>query len=925
MVRTVVVFFAFILAFSLFSAQVDFRDDFSASELDDVWEWYTPHLDAAGEPYYELDEEFFTMGFPAGDYDSWIGFDRMPRLRMQELELEEDFRIETSVSVELPTVPGYYQTGLWVELVDQAGGPLDGWFYGFYSRPGWVGSHTIRVERAGNRNSGSFGDNFPAPWETADACLKIERVGDLYTFFYKELEEDSWQVFHSAEAPGEMVTHVGVFAKNWATPKESVRAHFDYFALGDPESIAPVIDAVTEKETALVGLEYSRGLTISEGFPLPEWSLSVTPPPATAPEIDANGLITWIPSSDDSGKTFAFEATATNIIGSDTASWEVEVKNEIVDEFEEEVLMPGFEFHTPQTGPVLEFIDGTAQIHVDLVGDDGENYDTWTGFDRMPRIRTPFATDGDFVVETTLNLYEPLTVQSFQTGIWISFTGSSSDGFMWGLYTQAQQLRVERTGTNNPDSDTMISGAEDLGLRVERRGDEFYFYYREGVDGEWIQVWKQSFVAEIVDYVGLACKTWGAATPVTVAYDYFSVRALDSEPPVLKDPCPDGMNFATPEAPFAKALSYVPGFPGDTEVSVDGPGEFDPETGLFSFIPEEAGEMNVTVIAETAGFDPVSVSFDVCVLDAPPYEDFTAGDIEDLEKPWERYNPGGIAPVPFFIEDTSLRIAVPAGASYDHWSTVDAAPQFRIRTEDEPALEGNWIIETRMRLAAYASGSQFHAGLCVGFGNMEIFYWGIYNGEHIELERSGLNHIIVIQEFAETVTFRIQRFCNTLYFYYQLDGDEMRYAGKEDFPWPASPDILWTGAIVKTYGAGAQVTCDFEYFDIIQSDTCQSTNDIAVFTGDANGDNGVNLADAISILSYYFSEGAVPPCFKGADVNDDEGVNLADAIGILSYYFTGGSMIAPDGTPIIPGEDGCRLYASELIETLGCESPCNAP
>ncbi len=98
---------------------------------------------------------------------------------------------------------------------------------------------------------------------------------------------------------------------------------------------------------------------------------------------------------------------------------------------------------------------------------------------------------------------------------------------------------------------------------------------------------------------------------------------------------------------------------------------------------------------------------------------------------------------------------------------------------------------------------------------------------------------------------------------------------------------------------------------------------VFVYTGDANGDNSVNLADAIGILTYYFSGGAEPPCMKAADVNDDDSVNLTDAVGILTYYFTEGTMSAPDGTGITGGtNEECAEFPIDTVEVLGCEVPC---
>ncbi len=57
--------------------------------------------------------------------------------------------------------------------------------------------------------------------------------------------------------------------------------------------------------------------------------------------------------------------------------------------------------------------------------------------------------------------------------------------------------------------------------------------------------------------------------------------------------------------------------------------------------------------------------------------------------------------------------------------------------------------------------------------------------------------------------------------------------------------------------------------------------------GDANQDGALNLADAVSILTYLFAEGAMN-CPDAGDVNDDGAENIADAVFILTYLFANG-------------------------------------
>lgn len=59
--------------------------------------------------------------------------------------------------------------------------------------------------------------------------------------------------------------------------------------------------------------------------------------------------------------------------------------------------------------------------------------------------------------------------------------------------------------------------------------------------------------------------------------------------------------------------------------------------------------------------------------------------------------------------------------------------------------------------------------------------------------------------------------------------------------------------------------------------------------GDADRSNQVNVADAVFVLSFLFSNGPAFPCPDSADVNDNGSVDIADAIALLGFLFTGGA------------------------------------
>jgi photosystem II stability/assembly factor-like uncharacterized protein len=66
-------------------------------------------------------------------------------------------------------------------------------------------------------------------------------------------------------------------------------------------------------------------------------------------------------------------------------------------------------------------------------------------------------------------------------------------------------------------------------------------------------------------------------------------------------------------------------------------------------------------------------------------------------------------------------------------------------------------------------------------------------------------------------------------------------------------------------------------------------NDILPFVcGDANGDEQVNVGDAVFLIAYVFSGGPPPDPVCEGDANGDGGVNVGDAVYLIAYVFSGG-------------------------------------
>jgi hypothetical protein len=78
--------------------------------------------------------------------------------------------------------------------------------------------------------------------------------------------------------------------------------------------------------------------------------------------------------------------------------------------------------------------------------------------------------------------------------------------------------------------------------------------------------------------------------------------------------------------------------------------------------------------------------------------------------------------------------------------------------------------------------------------------------------------------------------------------------------------------------------------------------------GNCNGDQVVDVSDAVFILLYLFAGGREPPCLAGCDVNASGNVGVDDAIALLQYLFhpSGFNIPAPHPGECLPApEDAC--------------------
>ncbi len=75
-------------------------------------------------------------------------------------------------------------------------------------------------------------------------------------------------------------------------------------------------------------------------------------------------------------------------------------------------------------------------------------------------------------------------------------------------------------------------------------------------------------------------------------------------------------------------------------------------------------------------------------------------------------------------------------------------------------------------------------------------------------------------------------------------------------------------------------------------DTC-NTDTISVpvtvyLCGNANGDDCINISDAVYLIAYIFAGGSAPAPLLSGDANCDGTVNISDAVYLIAYIFAGG-------------------------------------
>lgn len=157
-----------------------------------------------------------------------------------------------------------------------------------------------------------------------------------------------------------------------------------------------------------------------------------------------------------------------------------------------------------------------------------------------------------------------------------------------------------------------------------------------------------------------------------------------------------------------------------------------------------------------------------------------------------------------------LRLTVPGNAPYDFWYNVENAPQLTIG-----APKGDFAIETKATLLS--GPGNFHTGLIIYFGSSDAFIWGfaesanrLYWGK-VGPGGGPVSYADPTSVFTPSIFLRIEKKGNTYSFLYKSPQDtQWITAGSMDNG--GTPQKI--GFITKTWGNGATVTTDFDYFAV---------------------------------------------------------------------------------------------------------------
>ncbi len=120
---------------------------------------------------------------------------------------------------------------------------------------------------------------------------------------------------------------------------------------------------------------------------------------------------------------------------------------------------------------------------------------------------------------------------------------------------------------------------------------------------------------------------------------------------------------------------------------------------------------------------------------------------------------------------------------------------------------------------------------------------------------------------------------------------------------PAPDELLFTSDFQFTHKPGEIIVCLGPF---------TGNEDVKFLRGDCNIDGNLDIADAVTNLTYQFIGTVTPICFDACDFDDSGALDVSDPIASLSYQFLGTS------PPAAPGINACGIDVT--ADELTCKS-----
>jgi hypothetical protein len=468
-------------------------DEFNDTTLATYWEWYVPK---AG-PTYSLSAApgAFRFSLPAYEtFEHWEAVDTAPQLRLKNFG-PGDWAIETR----LENVDASADAGYWAALTVGFPGSDQIWF-------GMVDDGYLKSYRL------SEGEYFAVD-EEMPIALRLEKVGESYTFKYKSDTDILWTAMPAINYAG-TPSFVGLIGRGFNTGSAEMHMDWSYFRVENWSAATPtpVVSTATSTPTET-----------------PTPTVTVTPGDTPTPSVT--------PITTPTSGT-------------------------VLDEFNGTLLGSDWEWYLPAAGP--DYSLSAEPNHLQLIVPPG--YDHWSDLDTSPQIRRSDMGGGDWAIETYLALDDSNAGDAWQVNLVAGFDRYDQQ---WLSIDSDNTLHV--THVSGDDTAFVDSISLPIYLRMERTGVNYTFKYKENVSDPWTTLDVQ-IVNDPVAYVGLQFRTFaGSSGDAVFNIDYFQMeRSSSPDPGPTKEIALDDYDNQTLNADWTW---YTPK-PGPTYSLTDIPGSF---------------------------------------------------------------------------------------------------------------------------------------------------------------------------------------------------------------------------------------------------------------------------------------------------------------------------------------------------------------